>query len=459
MKFKLLIVLSIATLISLIGIQGYLIYNSYELKQKTITIDARNAIARIYNSPQIDSISWLYRNNFLNNLELYRNNKITRKALLDSLEATSQEINPGFLEIYNAGLKTQDADFDIQFKKIVTSITISDSIGQTDLIYPDTASDTIILLGSPIEQEEAMLINNSTWQKDHDIVTDRGVETVDLEFKSSVFMNVTNWNNLIIRELSTLLLLSVLLFLFVVGLLHYSIQNLLKQKRVAEIKTDFINNITHELKTPLSTLSLATKTLSSEYAKENKEVTEDAIQVIERQNTRLQKLIDQVLKSSLGYQQIQLNEELFNVTIFLEELLNDYELTLADSIEIKRSLERTGLLLNGDPFFISTAIINLLNNAIKYGGNKLEVVYEVDTKSNAHIIKVKDNGIGISQKYHKYIFDKFYRVGEKDKHNYKGLGLGLYYTSQIIKAHGGTILVDSTPKQGTTFSIKIPVNS
>ena len=458
MKFKLLIAISILTLISLVGIQGYLIYNSYELKHKTITIDARNAIARIYTSPKIDSIAWLYRNNFLSNLEAYKNNEISKDDLLDSLQEKSKEINPGFLKIFNEGLKTYDADFDIQFKKIVTAISVSDSLGTIETLYPEKRNDTIILLGSSFDQTDALLINNSTWQKDHDVTTENGIETFDLNFKSSIFMNITNWNSLLIRELSTLLVLSTLLFLFVVGLLYYSIQNLLKQKRVAEIKTDFINNITHELKTPLSTLSLATKTLTNNYAKDNKEIFSDAIQVIERQNTRLQNLIDQVLKSSLGYQQIQLQKEPFNVTTFLDDLLNDYELTISKKITIHRTLESTGMLLNGDTFYISTAIINLLNNSIKYGGTTLKVGYFLDTKDNNHTISVADNGIGISVKYHKHIFDKFYRVSEKDTHNYKGLGLGLYYTNQIIKAHNGTINVASGTNEGTTFIVKIPVS-
>ncbi|RDK85186.1 sensor histidine kinase [Marinirhabdus gelatinilytica] len=459
MKFKILIAISIFTLLSLVGIQGYLIYNTYELKQKTITIDARNAIARIYTSPKVDSIAWRYRNDFLTNLEAYRNNQIDNGELLKRLEEKSTEINPGFIEIFNKGLKKYDADFDIKIKKIVTSITVTDSLGSTETLYPESRTDTIVLLGENFNSNEALLINNSSWKKDHDVTTPNGIETVDLDFKSSIYMNISNWNSLLIRELSVLLILSTLLFLFVVGLLYYSIQNLLKQKRVAEIKTDFINNITHELKTPLSTLSLATKTLTSEYAKGNKEVANEAIAVVERQNTRLQKLIDQVLKSSLGYKEIQLNKEECNATTFLNDLLDDYGHTLSEDVSILRDIENTGVLLVADTFYIGTAIINLLNNAVKYGGTHLQVTYSLDTELNSHTISVMDNGIGIAPKYQKYIFGKFYRVGEKDTHNYKGLGLGLYYTDQIIKAHNGTIEVYSNEGEGTTFTIKIPVSA
>ncbi len=459
MKSKILIIFSAVTLLCLVGIQGYLIYNSYELKKKTITLDARNAIARVYSTPQVDSIAWLYRKEFLKGLEAYKQKNISKDSLLHMLDKKSKEINPGFLKFYENGLAQLGDEFNVQFKKIVTSIELSDSIGTVETIYPQQSSDTIILLGEPFNQKEGLLINNSSWQKDHEIELPGGVSTFDLNFKSSVFMNVTNWNGLIIRELSVLLILSSLLFLFVVGLLYYSIQNLLKQKRLAEIKTDFINNITHELKTPLSTLSLATKSLTSEYAKDNAEISKEAVEVIDRQNTRLQKLIDQVLQSSLGYQEIQLKREPFNVAIFLKDLLKDYQLTTDSSISIQQNIESTGMLLNGDTFYISTAIINLLNNAIKYGGTQLKVGYYIDTLHNNHVITIGDNGIGIAAKYQKYIFEKFYRVSEKDTHNYKGLGLGLYYTSQIIKAHEGKISVVSDTNQGTLFTIKIPVNS
>ncbi|RFN58110.1 sensor histidine kinase [Marixanthomonas ophiurae] len=459
LKSKVLILFSVSTLIALIGIQGYLIYNSYELKQKTITIDARNAIAKIYTAPAVDSIAWMYRTDFLNHLEAYKNQKISKQEILQLLDKKSTEINPGFLDVFNKGLNQFDDDYKIQFKKIVTSITLTDSLGNVETLYPEKSTDTIILLGENFQQQKGMLINNSTWQKDHEVFYNESSEVFDLDFKSSIFMNISNWNSLIIRELSGLLILSSLLFLFVVGLLYYSIQNLLKQKRVAEIKTDFINNITHELKTPLSTLSLATKTLTSEHAKGNEEMTSEAIQIIDRQNTRLQNLIDQVLKSSLGYQQIQLSTEAFNGCTFLKELLDDYCLTISPSITIDRNVESTGIPIIADKFYLSTAIINMLNNAIKYGGTKLKVAYTIDKIDSTHTFIIQDNGIGISPKYQKYIFHKFYRISEKNTHNYKGLGLGLYYTSQIIKAHEGTISVKSETDKGATFIIKIPIVS
>lgn len=449
LKFKGLVAISIITLIALIGIQGYLIYNTYELKKKTYTIDARNAIAKVYNTKELDSIMWLYRTNFLENLVAYEKGNLEGEDLLLKLREKTQEINPEFLKLFNDGLAKEEEKYNVKFKKILTSVELTDSLGVTNEIYNTETNDTIILLGENFSQKEALLINNSTWQDDQ--------SPIKLNFKSSIYMNITDWDAIMLKELSGLLILSSLLFLFVVSLLYYSIQNLMKQKRLAEIKTDFINNITHELKTPLSTLSLATKTLTSEHANGNKEIADNAVHIIERQNTRLQKLIDQVLQSSLGYQEIQLSKETFNSSIFMNELLDDYLLSISSEIKLHRNIDSTGIAIEADKFYLSTAIINLLNNAIKYGGTELTASYGIDKMDSTHYISIKDNGIGISPKYQRFIFEKFYRISEKDTHNYKGLGLGLYYTKQIIKAHGGSILVESEGNKGSVFTIKIPI--
>lgn len=459
MKSKILIFSSFITLMALVAIQGYLVYNTYELKQKTMLIDARGIIAKVYNSPQIDSIAWLYRNDFSDNLRLYAKGATTKNELVDRLDTYCQQINPGFIEAFNKGLLEHTSHYGIKIQILANSITLTDSLGTVDSLYASTDSN-LLLLGNSFDKSDGFLINNSTWQNEYDFEFENGERRLaDLEFKTYVYMNISNGNNLIFREMTAILLLSAMLFLFVVGLLYYSIRNLLKQKRISEIKTDFINNITHELKTPLTTLSIGTKTLKVAQEKGDLNLIDESIEVIDRQNNRLQNLIDQVLKSSLGYNGIVLQKEEINASNFLNELLDDYSLTLNKEISLSRNIENTGVLMEVDSFYLGTAILNLLNNSIKYGGSELKVSYSLDLKEGNHKICIKDNGIGISEKYHKHIFDKFYRVGESYTHNYKGLGLGLYYTHQIVKAHQGSILLESQENEGATFIIKIPIKS
>lgn len=456
LKSKVLIFASVITLLALTGIQSYLIYNTYELKKKAFVVDAKTAVGKVYRTPTMDSLMWTYRYDFLDKIQEYKSNEITKTDVLDSLKKKTTAINGTFLELYNEGMSGNSLKSEIKFRQMVSHISMVDNLGNKDSFLNEIKNDSIFLFGENYRAEDGVRINNATWTQEHEYLKDGVAIPYFLEFKTHTFIDVLDENEIMLEELSGILIAATLLFIFVVSLLYYSIQNLFKQKRLADIKTDFINNITHELKTPLSTLSLATETLTGSFAEDDKVLAKETVQIINRQNVRLQKLIDQVVESSLGYREIQLSKEEFNCTIFLNELINDYQLPLNTSVEISKKIDNTGILMVADKFYLGTAIINLLNNAIKYGGTRLEISYTLNTKNDSHLINIRDNGIGISEKYQKHIFHKFYRVSEKDTHNYKGLGLGLYYTSQIIKAHNGVISVTSSEDKGATFSIQIP---
>ena len=269
-------------------------------------------------------------------------------------------------------------------------------------------------------------------------------------------MNIDGWKSIIFSRMRTLLVFSFLIFALVIGLLYYSIKNLITQKKIADIKTDFVNNITHELKTPLSTLTLATKILQNDKKVSVSEPSKSIISTIERQNIRLQKLIDQVLNNSLGYQEIKLNKEVVNTDEYLNTVVNDFELSLdSKSIQISKNINANKQIYI-DKFYFTTALLNILENAVKYGKEDLKINISSNTNS-CFEVSVSDNGIGIQKKEIPFLFDKFYRVGNKEIHNVKGLGLGLYYTNQIVKAHKGKILVDSEEGKGTLFTIQIPI--
>ncbi|OEI80875.1 hypothetical protein AST99_07240 [Formosa algae] len=454
LKSKILILGAIITLLALTAIQGYLIYNTYELKKSAFTIDARNAIAVIYGQKQVDSLMWDYRNDFLKQLESYKKGQITKPQVLENLKEKVEPINVLFNDFYNEEIKKNNLKADIKCKIIVTQIQIVDSLGlKTDFVQKD---NNIFLLGENFDSTEAILINNSTWQQDHDFINEGNPDAFGLNFKTSIYMNILNWKQNVLKVMAGLLFISVLLFIFVLSLLYYSIYNLLKQKKLAEIKTDFINNITHELKTPLSTLAIATKTLTNRFAQDDKAIAEDTIKTINRQNRRLQNIVDEFLSNSVSSEDIKLNEEEFFPYNFLNNLVEDFKMSSATDIEFIKNIEKNEVSILADKFYLGTALLNILNNAVKYGGKKIEFTYIFDKESRLHIIYIKDNGIGMSSKYKKQIFEKFYRISEKDRHNYKGLGLGLYYSNQIIKVHKGELSVKSKIKEGSTFIIKIP---
>jgi two-component system sensor histidine kinase VicK len=232
-----------------------------------------------------------------------------------------------------------------------------------------------------------------------------------------------------------------------------ALKALIKQKKVSDIKTDFINNITHELKTPLSTLAISTKILERKDIRDNEKHFENLIGTISRQNNRLQQLIDQVLNHSLGENEIELQKEKIISENFLNSIVGDFQMANPNIIiTTDFKTEKTTILL--DKFHLTTAILNVLENAVKYGCHHITI--QTSIVNNEFNISIQDDGIGISKSQHSLLFDKFYRVEQGNLHNTKGLGLGLYYVNQIIKAHQGSITVISDLGKGAVFNIAIP---
>ena len=258
--------------------------------------------------------------------------------------------------------------------------------------------------------------------------------------------------------MTSVLVLSILIFSLVIGLLYYSIKSFITQKKIAEVKTDFINNITHELKTPLATLSLSTKMLKKEEVKAQPAIVDSTINTIDRQTHRLQKLIDQVLNNSLGYQDIELMKEQVVINDYLNTVLDDFQLSVKnDNVNIQRKIMTGSASISLDKFYFTTGIFNILENAVKYNAGDVEIDFTADIENDLKI-SITDNGIGISEHNQKQLFEKFYRVGNKEVHDVKGLGLGLYYTNQIVIAHHGKITIQSAEGEGATFTITIPIH-
>ena len=463
-KIRLLIISSVLGLLALSLVQGYLINNTYKLEKAAFITETRKSISRIDDlSPSLDSINDVWQNNFLNLVADYYVKSINKKEVLDKLNLKTGSINQFYIEKYQKEISKKDIGYDLKFQKIVKTIIVLDSLGvQNDTIFESKTKPSFHLLGEKFTIEEGHRVSGSLWLTDHTFQRELDGEiqpiTFNLQFETEDRMNIDDWKKIVLRRMTTLLILSVLIFLFVFGLLYYSIKNLITQKKIADIKTDFVNNITHELKTPLATLTLATKMLKKEEVLLKPTIIESTINTIERQNIRLQKLIDQVLNNSLGYQEIKLNKEVVNTNEYLNMIVDDFQLSLdSKSITFNKNIT-TNQDITIDKFYFTTALLNVLENAIKYGREDLVINFSAKTDTN-FTVSIKDNGIGIPKKQQLFLFDKFYRVGNKEVHNVKGLGLGLYYTHQIIKAHKGAIFVESEENIGTTFTIQIPIKS
>ena len=272
--------------------------------------------------------------------------------------------------------------------------------------------------------------------------------------EDTLYVSIQNWETIVLKRMTLLLVFAVFSILTLITLFVIALKALIKQKKVSDIKTDFINNITHELKTPLTTLSVSTKILERKETRENEAVFNSVLGTINRQNSRLQHLIDQVLTNSLGHQEIELHKERVLMPDFLNTIIADFKIS-NPNILMETHFHSQKTSLNLDKFHLTTAIANVLENAVKYGCKSIAV--KSSLIENQFSISISDDGIGISKSKHSLLFDKFYRVEQGNLHDAKGLGLGLYYVDQIIKAHHGTINVVSDLGKGSTFNLRFSI--
>jgi len=233
---------------------------------------------------------------------------------------------------------------------------------------------------------------------------------------------------------------------------------ILKQKKISEIRNDFINNMTHELKTPITTISLASQMLSDKSISEEEKNTESLSEIISDESLKLKFLIDRVLQMAIfekGSMSFNMND--FNVHELIDKTISHFDLQIRNTQgKIVRNFKATNAIINADEMHISNVFSNLIDNSIKYSKENPDIMISTfNVKGEIEII-VSDKGIGIRKEDLKRIFEKFYRVPSGNIHNVKGFGLGLSYVHKVIEEHHGTIKVESSPNKGTMFKIIIP---
>lgn len=261
---------------------------------------------------------------------------------------------------------------------------------------------------------------------------------------------------------SSLLGLSFLSLLFtLVIILTYSsaLRLLMNQKQISEIKTDFINNMTHEFKTPIATISLALDAIRNPKIIDDKEKVQRYLQMIKDENKRMHAQVENVLRiSKLEKNELDISKVTHDVHEILDHAVEHISLIVEDRngfIKKQFNATRTTILLNEMHF--TNVIVNILDNAVKYSTQEPKITVTTENSKDFIIIKIKDEGDGISKTALKKVFDKFYREHTGDIHNVKGHGLGLAYVKQIVEDHNGQIYVESDKGKGSTFFLKMPL--
>ena len=254
-------------------------------------------------------------------------------------------------------------------------------------------------------------------------------------------------------------IISICMIVLISALFVFSIRTILAQHKLDEMKTDFINNMTHEIKTPIATIGLACEMLKDESVTSDLATRRNFVNIISDENRRMRVLIETLLQSAkMSGKKFSIQPKEIDLNSIVKESAQSFQLT----IENRRGTLTTDLnpitgLLFADELHISNMVHNLIDNAIKYSEQEPRVTVTTRTENGYAILQVSDNGIGIAKEDQKHIFEKFYRVSTGNVHNVKGFGIGLNYVSQVVALHKGKISLESEPGQGSTFTISLPL--
>ncbi len=279
-------------------------------------------------------------------------------------------------------------------------------------------------------------------------------------FSQPKFLSIffPNQNKYLLRTMWLLLTISAMFILVIIFSFSFTVSTIIRQKKVSEIKNDFINNMTHELKTPISTISLACQALSDPDIKMREGIVDNYINIIADENKRLAMVVENVLRTAvMDKGELKLTIVDINMNEVVDQVLQNMNIQLERrGGSFITDLQATNTLVEADKVHLTNVVFNLVDSALKYT-EKIPVI-KVGTRNEAQgiVVFVEDNGIGISKENQKKIFDKLYRVPTGNVHNVKGFGLGLSYVKAIVDKHNGWIKVKSEPNKGSRFEILIP---
>ncbi len=366
-------------------------------------------------------------------------------------EIKNAQIFPKTKVIY--GQKALDSMGDLN--SFLNKMTLSITRDSLDLVLLDSLlKDEFLRKKMVINYQLVELKNDSVLQlfplKIDDLDLTTNSKSTLFKPNQKIQLNFENASHLIFKRGLAGITLSLLLSIAIISTLFYLIWIIKNQKQLAEVKNDLINNITHEFKTPITTVSTAIEAIKNFNQKNDKEKTENYLNISQQQLVKLNIMVEKLLETAtLDSDKLKLDKEPVHIILLLKSLVAKHQL-IASHKQFKFSTNTENLELIIDPFHFENALNNIIDNAVKYGGDTIEVlVNQITNTTEIHII---DNGNGIPKKHLEKIFEKFYRIPKGNQHDVKGFGIGLYYSKKIIEKHGGHLSLTSE-LNATSFKI------
>jgi two-component system phosphate regulon sensor histidine kinase PhoR len=414
--FTIITILITLSLVGIIAIQVSWIKNMVSLRREQIehSVDESAITAAAELAQHKGSYaSGLNRKSFLSNdfeLNLFKSPTVGKNMAVDEIQKKIQTI----LNRYNLknvrfefGIASFDTRGDIVFEKM--SARFMDE-------YADTANNYV---------------------KNSGIEALSGTASENLSIDETLFLLVPDINKLVYKSLRWRIIISLLFTAIILAAFYLTVRTMLRQKKLGEIKNDFINNMTHEFKTPLATISLAVDAMRNDKVINDKDKLGYFSGIIKEENQRMNRQVETILRASqLEKQEVELNLKPVHVQELIKDVVENFDLQLQEK--------------NGKVD---------MDNAMKYGKENVPPYIKLSTHSNGKIfsMRIEDNGIGMARDTVKRIFEKFYRAHTGNVHNVKGFGLGLSYVKTMVEAHGGDIKAESTLGKGSTFTLEFPL--
>lgn len=456
-KINTLLVACILIMSTLAFIQYYLVSNTYQLTKDKYETEVRQAINKVIRQPQITSLEDKGLDNLKKTVYLYLDGKITKPAFFNALRKQNDSVHRAAEVSLQQQIKKNTILKDVRYKSQYDEFVIVLN-SKNDTLLRDT-SPPFIMIGTQFKTPNTIMLNSgntSTVTEKERSLTGQAAyhRIVRFSLKRSEYIDISSWKMAVYKRMAGIFLFATGLIIAVIILFFLVFRAMINEKKNAEIKTDFANNITHELKTPLSSVELILKSLRRNDVLADETKRTDLLQLLERQYKKIQYTVDSVLESAMVTEILPVLEKT-NVTNVLNGFFNEYHIT-SHHLNIVIDPKPQMLLINA--FLLEKALSNLIDNAVKYSPPGSEIKVTAKKAGREYQIAITDNGPGIASKYHDSLFDKFFRVPEDNRHTVKGLGLGLYLSRQAIRQQDGDISIASSANKGCTFTIKLPAD-
>lgn len=458
-KFVFIVVLTTTAIISLVAFQWYWVSNYFDANKRELDWEINRALSKT---------SERYLDASINNMSNYL-------TLEDSLNSTSLfpdnfQFNPLDNSLFKESSPSNTGDdYVLKVDELINGLI--NRVNQPKIIDFDLLlqilEDELAFIGIDNDYNLAIsnLNNKVIYYKDPETLD----ATVIFGYKSPVILSsisnpyfthlyVYKKGALLLQKTWIVLLSSLLLVVIILACFAYALYIIFDQKKVSEIKNDFVNNMTHELKTPISTVSLALEAMDSFDVRKDEVKTLKYIDISRREIKRLSTMVEKVLNIARYEKgEIVLKREYHSINQIIENVID----TMSVQIQTNKGIIGSNLLATPDQVFVdkvhmNSILYNLIDNSNKYFIEKPEVLISSRNTIDGIEITVSDKGIGIPKEHQNKIFDKFYRVPTGDIHNVKGYGLGLNYVKDMILMHGGSLNIKSEKNKGTTFVIYLP---